>query len=184
LHEKLLNRMAVSGVEVVDSSAALGIRFIQQENNLGRVRWTACAEAVEGQENTWKLLVDPDLDPTHTVLIETAQEPTTCEPATQGEAHLLIETANRLLIQVEAPTAGWLVVADTWYPGWEAQVDGEPAEILPADGVFRAVPVPAGAHQVTLVYQPVAFWVGALLSLLAWLTAGALAYWLWRVVRR
>lgn len=184
LHEKLLNRMAVSGVEVVDSSAVLGIRFIQQENNLGRVRWTACSEAVEGQENTWKLLVDPDLDPTHTVLIETAQEPTTCEPATRGEAHLLIETANRLLIQVEAPTAGWLVVADTWYPGWEAQVDGEPAEILPADGVFRAVPVPAGAHQVTLVYQPVAFRIGALLSLLAWLTAGALAYRLWRVVRR
>lgn len=183
LHEKLLNRMAVSGVEVVDSSTALGIRFIQRDNPLERVRWTPCAEMVADEGQIWERLADPNLDPARMALIEMAQDFSHCVPDAQGEVHLLAETANRLDVRVEASTAGWLVIADTWYPGWEARLDGEPVKVFPADGVFRAVQVPAGGHRVELVYQPASFRIGVLLSLLAWIIAGGLVVWLWRMDR-
>ncbi|HXV99015.1 MAG TPA: YfhO family protein, partial [Anaerolineae bacterium] len=45
-----------------------------------------------------------------------------------------------------------------------ATVDGQPAPILRADYIFRAVPVPAGEHAVELIFQPFSFTVGALIS--------------------
>ncbi|RMG12259.1 MAG: hypothetical protein D6731_14195, partial [Planctomycetota bacterium] len=79
----------------------------------------------------------------------------------------LHETFTTQTWQVTAPAAGWLVVADVWYPGWRARVDGVPVPVLRADYLFRAVPVPAGRHQVTLTYRPWTFSLGLTITLLA-----------------
>lgn len=184
MQQNLLNRMAVSIVEEVDSSTPLGINLNKNATALGRVRWAPCAEAVAPGEAVWSSLADPDLDPARTVLLETVQEIPACQAAVHGEAHLLAESANRMRIRVQAPEAGWLVIADTAYPGWQAAIDGAPAEILPADGAFRAVAVPPGEHQVELAYRPALFRAGALLSLLAWLGVGAVEVSFWRKARR
>ena len=71
-----------------------------------------------------------------------------------GQVVALEDRANALQIQVEAPTGGWLVLADTYYPGWTARVDGTPAEIARANLAFRAVEVPPGAQIVEFEYRP------------------------------
>lgn len=102
-----------------------------------------------------------------------------CQPAAQPEAgpacprladgaSITASRANAVQVAVQAPQGGWLLLADTWYPGWQARVDGVRAPVQPAYGVFRAVQLPAGAQQVEFVYRPLSFWAGALLSLLAW----------------
>ena len=54
-----------------------------------------------------------------------------------------------------APTAdGLLVLSDTFYPGWRATVDGAAVEILRANGLFRAIRIPAGPHRVVFEYAP------------------------------
>lgn len=184
MHQNLLNRMAVSGVEVVDSSMPLGIHLNKNESALARVRWAPCAEAVVPGEAVWERLADPGLDPAQTVLLETDAEIPACQSTAHGEAQLMAEGANRLQIRVQAPAAGWLVIADTAYPGWQAAVDGAPVEILSADGMFRAVAVPAGEHQLELAYRPALFQAGVLLSLLAWLGLSAGALYSWRKARR
>jgi uncharacterized membrane protein YfhO len=68
---------------------------------------------------------------------------------------------------VDAPAGGWLVVRDLYWPGWKARVDGRPVPLLPADGVFRAVALPAGTHQVEFRYRPLSFGLGGILSVLA-----------------
>ena len=57
-----------------------------------------------------------------------------------------------------------LVLSDSYYPGWTAQVDGAPSPILRANGLYRAVAIPAGRHQVVFEYRPSSFRNGAWLS--------------------
>ena len=68
--------------------------------------------------------------------------------------------------RVNAPEAGYLVLSETWYPGWSAAVNGQRAQIEPVNGVFRAVPVPAGAAEVQLRYWPPS-WTWGLIMLAA-----------------
>jgi uncharacterized membrane protein YfhO len=58
-----------------------------------------------------------------------------------------------------------LVLAEPWYPGWTATVDGAPTPCLPANGWMRAALVPAGAHEVTFRFHSTRLRAGALLSL-------------------
>jgi hypothetical protein len=71
---------------------------------------------------------------------------------------------RRLDLEVEAPQDGVLVVADTYYPGWFATVDGKRVKIDAAHGVFRAIALQAGKHRVAFVYDPWSFNVGLSLS--------------------
>ena len=59
------------------------------------------------------------------------------------------------------PAPGFVVLVDTWDPGWQATVDGEPATVLRANLALRAVAVPAGEHLVEMRYRPRSVLVGA-----------------------
>jgi hypothetical protein len=61
---------------------------------------------------------------------------------------------DRLVINAHLDTPGLLLIADTYYPGWQARVDGVASPIYPADLLFRAVAVDAGTHRVELDYRP------------------------------
>ncbi len=73
---------------------------------------------------------------------------------------------NRLELEVETNFPGVLIVAEAWYPGWQAQVDGNVVPILPVDGVFRGVELGAGTHEVRFTYHASSLRWGALISLL------------------
>lgn len=59
-------------------------------------------------------------------------------------------------VQLRAATTyrAFLVLNDLWYPGWEVEVDGRPAELLRANLLFRAVALPPGRHDVTFRFRP------------------------------
>ena len=61
---------------------------------------------------------------------------------------------SRMVLDVQGNGAGWVVLSELDYPGWVAQVDGAPAPILRANGMFRALCLPAGARQVELRFEP------------------------------
>jgi hypothetical protein len=61
---------------------------------------------------------------------------------------------EELQLEVETPSPGWLLVTDRWAQGWEATVNGRPAEIMGADFFFRAVHVDQGRNEVRMVYRP------------------------------
>jgi hypothetical protein len=62
----------------------------------------------------------------------------------------------QLLVAVRLPAgaSGRLILADAYYPGWTALVDGRPAPIDRYDGFLRAVPIPDGSREVVFEYRP------------------------------
>jgi hypothetical protein len=62
--------------------------------------------------------------------------------------------AQQVAIQVETPTAGLLVLSDSYYPGWNALLDHEEVPIYQVDHAFRGVFVPPGVHEITFQFQP------------------------------
>jgi SAM-dependent methyltransferase len=72
---------------------------------------------------------------------------------------------RRYRTQSDGP--GLLVERESFATGWRATVDGQPARVLRANGKHRAVPVPAGDHEVLLRYEAPGLGLGALLTALS-----------------
>ena len=70
---------------------------------------------------------------------------------------------------------GMVIDADTYFPGWVATVDGQPAPVYEAYGFLRGVVVEAGAHRIEMRYRPKSVYWGAALTALGLLGAGLLA---------
>jgi len=73
-------------------------------------------------------------------------------------------TARRLRVQVKAMAPTLLVISQSFSSNWRAFVDGHPVQLWRANHAFQALQVPAGHHEVTLVYQDRAFQLGLVIS--------------------
>ncbi|MFV1859711.1 MAG: YfhO family protein [Anaerolineales bacterium] len=105
----------------------------------------------------------PNFDPSREVLLEGDPR---LEVGGLGVVMTLRDKGpNEVELAVEAPEGGWLVLADTWYPGWTAELDGRATESYPANGVMRSIWVPAGQHTVTFNYRPITVPIGLALTL-------------------
>ena len=84
----------------------------------------------------------------------------------QTGAHVLDTTFadQDVSIRVHSPAPSLVVISQSHYPAWKAYVEGRPATIWRANYAFQAVQVPAGEHQVQLVYEDSKLKVGAVLS--------------------
>ena len=72
--------------------------------------------------------------------------------------------------------AGFLVLSDSHYPGWRAEVDGVATPVLLANHVFRAIRIPAGARTALFEYKPLSFRLGGGISLASLLALVVLAW--------
>jgi uncharacterized membrane protein YfhO len=69
------------------------------------------------------------------------------------------------------------VLSEVYYPGWRASLDGQETEVLRANYAFRALYLPAGDHQVRLVFAPLSWRVGLVLSLASMISLFLLGGW-------
>lgn len=101
--------------------------------------------------------------------------PTCADGQAVGTVEIARPSSREVVLQVRAERRALLVHTDSYYPGWEATVDGQPAEILVADLIYRGVVVEAGDHEVVLRYRPRAVLVGLWLMPLGLLGLAAMA---------
>jgi hypothetical protein len=121
-------------------------------------------------------LVDRSFDPTQEVVIASGPA-AVAGPGFAGSCRILQLAADRIRLEAELSAPGYLILVDSYDPGWRAWIDGRPEPVLRANVAFRAVRVPAGRHTVEYRYQPTTVLVGAALSLLASLTGLVVAAW-------
>ncbi len=118
------------------------------------------------KSGTW-----PQFDPRETVLLEgsgTAIYATLAAASAAQRPKIMLERYRNteVVVNVDSPRGGWVVLNDPWQRWWFAEIGGARAPVLRANVLFRAVEVPAGRHTVRFRFRPV---------LGAWrqLTAGA-----------
>jgi hypothetical protein len=84
---------------------------------------------------------------------------------------------NKNTVVVESPKPAMLCISQSYYHNWKAAVDGKPVPLWRANFAFQAVEVPAGRHEVTLVYKDNLFLIGTILMIASALCCAAL----WRM---
>lgn len=142
-----------SDVKVLENPAALPRAWIVHE-----------AQQV-GPGEALPLLSSGSVDPWRTALLDIPPPP--LEPAVNPEAEdvtILSSEPERLRFGTYASAPGLLMVSEVYDPNWRAYIDGEPADILPADYMFRSVPLPAGHHIVELRYEPPMLQTGLIIT--------------------
>ncbi len=111
-------------------------------------------------------LVGGDFDFSSTALLEKPLAvPPGAQPSAPGTVAWQQYRADELILSVETPVGGVLVMSEVYSQGWNVEVNGQPAEALVVNHAFRGVYLPAGSHAVRWEYQPQSFRVGAVLSL-------------------
>jgi hypothetical protein len=102
------------------------------------------------EEAMWAQVAAAGWDPAATAAVMGLERPLA---GTGGTATPRPAPPDREVWEVDAPAGGFLRVGSRWDAGWSATVDGRPAEVLRADGVFRGVAVPPGRHTVSFGYR-------------------------------
>jgi hypothetical protein len=100
--------------------------------------------------------LDEQLDPRSTAVLEEGS-PLPGDPRwdpAKASVRLLSRVPGRVNLRASLPEEGVLVVFDSFEKGWQAEVNGTAARVLPADAAFQAIRLPAGEHLVELRYRP------------------------------
>jgi len=139
------------------------------------------AQAVASAQEALAPLHGRNFDARRLVLLET-EEPLPPLPGAEagppaGDRVAVTRYApSEVEIQADAGAAGFLVLLDNYYPGWEVYVDGQRETLVRADYFARAVYLNKGQHTVGFVYRPLSFRVGVGLSAAALLVLGVSAW--------
>jgi hypothetical protein len=94
---------------------------------------------------------------TEVLLSDCTRPPVAAAPGAVARAEIRAYEPHRVAIAAVTDAPAHLVLTDTWYPGWRVRVDGREAPLLRADHAFRAVALPAGAHDVEFTFSLRAF---------------------------
>jgi hypothetical protein len=80
-----------------------------------------------------------------------------------GLVEISIESSahTHIALRTRSAAPGWIVAGELDFPGWEAELDGEPLHVHRANGMFRAVCVSAGEHTVSFAFHPWHMFVSA-----------------------
>lgn len=97
---------------------------------------------------------------------------------TNVSVRIVSDHPDEVRVAATLPRPGFLLLLDTYFPGWSATVNGREAPILRADYNFRAVQLPAGKSTVRFVYRPLSFRLGLVLAIASLTLLLGAGFWL------
>jgi hypothetical protein len=165
-----------AGLETVDFGDLL---LFARETQVPRALVVFGARAVADEAAALEALDEPSFDVNREVAVEGGADLDGAALAGQPVAPDLA-TAERWHAQISIPQAGYLVQREAWFPGWRARIDGQEVPVLHANGLYRAIFLAPGAHDVEVFFDSRSFRRGALLTSLAAFGVVILLTWQWR----
>jgi len=174
----LIDMLAVRRVVVWPNATLFGARFTleyegpdarvyRNDQALPRARLVGRARCAE-DDAALRLIWQRGVDLRREVLLAGCTAPLPdATSGNEGSARIVEDGWERVRIATDAAAPTWLVLADTWFPGWRAWVDGREQPVWRANYAFRAVRLEPGSHDVVFRYQPGSLLFGLSLSAVA-----------------
>ncbi|MEQ9440554.1 MAG: YfhO family protein [Cyclobacteriaceae bacterium] len=109
------------------------------------------------------------IDPAQTAIVNTSEfEVSANNFSNDGSIQLTEYRPNYLKYEANVSGESLAVFSEVYYAdGWEATIDGQPADYFRADYILRALPIPAGQHTVEFTFNPASYRVGSTVMLVA-----------------
>jgi hypothetical protein len=175
----LMNTRALLSLDVLDAPGfrlageAAGYRIYENLRVLPRFFLVSRVRTVSGLTESGPLVRALGFDPSAEAVIEAPGEPSQTFPAAPnpGVVRVVSYEPTRIRLETESAAPGFMVAAESYYPGWCASIDGRPTRLYPTDAGFRGVRIPAGRHAVEMRFIPTTLYWAALVTALAVLAA-------------
>ena len=146
-----------------------GIIIYENKRALPRAFLVHGVDVTKSPEEALDRILDDSFDFRNRVVLE--EEPPAWfreggrEDFSRDEARIVEYSPNRIEVAVRTEVPAFLFLSDIYYPGWDSYIDGEITTTYRADYAFRAVAVPAGEHEVVMVFRPRSLMIGSFFSL-------------------
>jgi hypothetical protein len=144
-------------LRLYENTAALPSAYIVQQT-----------QTAHSPEQALAMIGAKDFDFSHSAVTE-CDRPllvARAEPSPFIRARVARPSAVEVVVGTNSDQPGLLVLTDTFYPGWKADIDGKAAKIVRTNGMFRGVFVPGGNHTVRFIFVPLWFYAGLSLAVL------------------
>ena len=163
---------SLENLRLVARHPDLPLRLFEVGNPLPRVYLAAEWEEAPNAAQALLRTLESGFPLGERVVLE--ETPDAASPGGSGEVLDVEYDQNRIRVRTTTDGPMVLVVNDRHYPGWTVRVNGDPASVLRASGVFRAVAVPAGESVVEMKFRPTGLLPGGIGSLVGLAALGFL----------
>jgi len=161
---------AFSSVETTPN----GITIYQNSRALPRFRFVRRIIAARDLDDALSLMSHRSFDPATEAVVENLESE---DKLATGK--IIAEQIGNTWLNLDIETEGrsFLVVADSFFPGWTASVDGKTTPIFPAYGCVRGITIEnAGLHHVAFRFVPRTLFAGLACTGLGILLLGVLGW--------
>jgi hypothetical protein len=124
---------------------------------------TAVARVADHRAATAKMAAGHDF--VSVPLVESDLELGPSSTGATGRAHIESFAPERVVVRVDSPAPGLVVLGEAYYPGWTATIAGRTIPCIPANAWMRAAPVPAGISTVVFAFHSRFLGLGAAISI-------------------
>jgi hypothetical protein len=141
-------------------------RVYENKEVIPRVYVVPKAKVIKGEGAILRELTNPEFDPTEYVVIEEEIDFKGADTIQGSEVKITKYSPLEVIIEANLTNPGFLVLADTYYPGWKAFIDDKLTKIYRANYIYRTIPIKEGRHKIRFSYDPLSFKIGAIISII------------------
>lgn len=95
------------------------------------------------------------------ISIKDLNKSTPVKPSKKGETTIL---------KVDAKENDLLYISDQYNDDWHAKINGKEVNIRKVNKIFMAIPLTEGINNIEIYYRPIAFVMGAIISIISWIS--------------
>ena len=147
-----------------------GVSVYLNKYYLPRIFAAKSIKSFLGKDEGLNYIKSDGFDPAKETLVSASSVLDVLPGAEGDKLSLGKETPNSVRISAELTGKKFIVLNDTYYPGWEVYIDGAKETLYRANGIFRGVVCPEGKHDILFKYNPKALKLGGLISIVSVLT--------------